>query len=114
MHKSNQFVMKVFTLGQNPSTEEIERILEQKFNSKYTYSIFGVGKSKSVIVRKSDFVGAQISKSGNQLTVHAQSPNLLLSFLDPLIGINLMGAIFSSPLKKLEAELVTFLKNQYS
>jgi hypothetical protein len=106
--------MKVFTIEQDPSIEEIARILEQEFTSKHTYSIFGVGKSKSVIVRKSDFIGAQISKSGNQLTVHAQSPNLLLRFLDPLIGMNVLGAVFNSPLKKLEADLVTFLKNKYS
>ena len=109
---SNDLIMKVFTIEQAPSIEEIARILEQEFTSKYTYSIFGL--SKSVIVRKSDFVGAQISKSGNQLTVHAQSPNLLLSFLDPLTGINVMGALFNSPLKKLEADLVTFLKNKYA
>jgi hypothetical protein len=111
---SNDLIMKIFTIEQDPSIEEIAHILEQEFTSKYTYSIFGLSKSKSVIVRKSDFVGAQISKSGNQLTVHAQSPNLLLSFLDPLTGINVMGALFNSPLKKLEADLVTFLKNKYA
>ena len=107
--------MKVFTIAQDPSTEEIARTLEQDFSSKYSYSFFGVGKSKTVIVRKSEFVGAQISKSGNQITVHAQSPNLLLSFLDPfLTGMNVIGSIFNTPLKKLEADLVTFLANKYS
>lgn len=107
--------MKIFTIEQNPSTEDIARTLEQHFSSKYSYSLFGVGKSKSVIVRKSEFVGAQISKSGNQMTVHAQSPNILLSFLDPfLTGMNVIGSVFNSPLKKLETELVTFLKNKYS
>ncbi|WP_254562291.1 hypothetical protein [Dyadobacter diqingensis] len=107
--------MKVFTITQDPSTEDIAQTLEQDFSSKYSYRFFGIGKSKSVIVQKSEFVGAQISKSGNQITVHAQSPNLLLSFLDPfLTGMNVLGSIFNSPLKKLEADLVIFLKNKYS
>lgn len=107
--------MKVFTIEQNPSTEEIAQTLEQEFSSNYSYSFFGLDRNKSIIVRKSEFVGAQISKSGNQFTVHAMSPNLLLSFLDPfLTGLNVIGALFNSPLKKLEADLVTFLKNKYS
>jgi len=105
--------MKVFTIAQDPSTEEIAQTLEHDFSSGYYYSFFGVGKSKSVIIRQSEFVGAQISKSGNQITVHAQSPNLLLSFLDTLTGINVIGSVFNSPLKKLEADLVMFLKNKY-
>lgn len=107
--------MKVFTIAQNPSSEEIARTLGQDFSSEYSYSLFGPGKSKTVIVRRSEFVGAQISKSGNQITVHAQSPNLLLSFLDPLLtGIGILGLAFHSPLKKLESDLVIFLKNKYA
>ncbi|MCF0052398.1 hypothetical protein LXM25_20180 [Dyadobacter sp. LJ53] len=106
--------MRVFQVEQNPSSEEIARSLEQGFSSKYSYSFFGLGENKTVIVRKSEFVGAQISRSGNQITVHAQSPSVLLSFLDPLIGVNLMGSLFQSPLKKLEADLVAFLRNKYA
>lgn len=107
--------MKVFTIEQDPSADEIAQALEQEFSSKYTYSFFGIGKDKTIIVRKSEFVGAQISKSANQMTVHAQSPNLLLSVLNPLLtGIDLIGTAFQSPLKKLETDLVIFLKNKYS
>jgi hypothetical protein len=111
----NGFIMRTFKIEQDPSSEEIAQILEQEFSTKYSYSLFGVGDSKTVIVRKSDFVGAHISKSGNQITVHAQSPNLLLSFLDPfLTGMNVLGSVFYSPLKKLEGDLVVFLKNKYA
>lgn len=106
--------MKVFTIKQYPSTEEIAKAIEQEFSSKYSYRFFGV-KRNSIIVKKSEFVGAQISQSGNQITVHAMSPNLLFSFLDPfLTGLNIIGAVFNSPLKKLEADLVVFLKNKYA
>ncbi|MDQ6481084.1 hypothetical protein [Dyadobacter sp. LHD-138] len=105
--------MKVFTIAQEPSTEEIAKTIEQHFSSKFSYSFFGVGKNRSVVVRKSEFVGAQISKSGNQITVHAMSPNLLLSFLDSFF-MNVIYFAFHSPLKKLEADLVTFLKSRYS
>jgi len=63
--------MKVITIEQDPSIEEIARVLEQEFSSKYSYSFFGLGDNQTIIVRKSEFVGAQISKSGNQITVHA-------------------------------------------
>lgn len=105
--------MKVFTIAQDPSSEEIAQTLEQDFSSKYSYSFFGVGKNRTVVARKSEFVGAQISKSGNQITVHAMSPNLLLSFLDSFF-MNVIGLAFHSPLKKLETDLVTFLKKKYS
>lgn len=105
--------MKVFTIEKDPSLEDMVKILEQEFSSKYAYRFFGVGLHKSVIVRKSEFVGAQITKSGNRITVHAASPNLLLSFVDPLL-MNVIGAMFNAPLKKLEGDLVVFLKNKYA
>jgi len=107
--------MKVITINQDPSPEQIAGVLEQEFSSKYSYRFFGLGNNRSIVVRKSEFVGAQISKSGNQITVHAMSPNLLLSFLDPfLTGINVIGSVFKHPLKDLETDLVTFLKNKYA
>lgn len=105
--------MKVFTITQNPSTEQIAEVLRQQFAPEYGYRFFGI--TKSIIVRKSEFIGAEVSKSGNQITVHAMSPNLLFSFLDPfLTGLNVVGLVFNAPLKKLEADLVAFLKNKYA
>lgn len=113
-HLTNE-AMKVFTIEQNPSSEQIAAILEKEFSSQYSYSLFGLGKNKSIVVRKSEFVGAEISVSGNQITVHAMSPNLLFSFLDPfLTGMNVIGSVFKNPLKKLESDLVSFLKSKYS
>lgn len=105
--------MKVITIEQDPSIEEIARVLEQEFSSKYSYSFFGLGDNQTIIVRKSEFVGAQISKSGNQITVHAQSPNIVLSTLDALLT-GVVSATSYSSLKKLEANLVVFLKNKYA
>ncbi|GGB96499.1 hypothetical protein [Dyadobacter sediminis] len=107
--------MKVFTIEQDPSTEEIAQVLRQEFSSGYSYRFFGIDQNRSIVVRKSEFVGAQISKNGNQVTVHAMSPNWLLSFLDPfLTGMNVIGTVFHAPLTKLEADLVTFLKSKYA
>lgn len=105
--------MKVITVNQDPSAEEIARTLEQEFSSQYSYSLFGLGNSKSVVVRKSEFVGAQISKSGSQITVHAQPPNILLSSLDALLT-GIISAAYYSSLKNLEADLLVFLKNKYA
>jgi hypothetical protein len=103
--------MKVIAI--DPSNEEIAQTLEQEFSSKYSYSFFGLGNNKTVIVRKSEFVGAQISKNGNQITVHAHSPNILLSLLDVFYS-GIISAASHSSLKKLEADLVVFFKNRYA
>ncbi|HEV7380208.1 MAG TPA: hypothetical protein VGN64_10465 [Dyadobacter sp.] len=105
--------MKVITIGQDPSNEEIARTLRQEFSSDYSYSFFGLGDSKSVIVRKSELVGAQISKSGNQITVHAYAPGILIGLLDVLYS-GIISKASSSSLKKLESDLVIFLINKYA
>lgn len=105
--------MKVFKIEQDPSNEELILALRQEFSSKYSCSFFGVGESKTIIVEKSVLVGAQISKSGNQITVHAMPPNLLLSSLDAVLT-GLVSAVAYSSLTKLERDLVKFLKGRYS
>lgn len=105
--------MKVFTIKQNPSTEQIEQGLRQEFASRYAYRFFGIDRNRSIIVRKSEFIGAQISIIGNQITVHAITPNLLVSFVDMFLN-GLIGGLFYAPLKKLEKDLLVFLKNKYA
>ncbi|MDQ6481783.1 hypothetical protein [Dyadobacter sp. LHD-138] len=105
--------MKVFTIDEDLSNEEIVHTLEQEFSSKFSYRFFGLGRNKSIVVRKSEFVGAQISKSGNKITVQGVSPNFAISLIDATLYGVIAGA-FYSPLKKLEADLATFLKRKYS
>ena len=105
--------MKVFEINQDPSVEDIARMLKHEFSDNNSYSYFGIGENKSVVVRKSEFVGAQISRSGNRITVYAMSPNLLLSSIDILLS-GLIGAVNYSSLIKLEKDLVIFLKSKYS
>jgi hypothetical protein len=105
--------MKAFTIKQDPSTEEIAHALEHGFSSKYSYSFFGVGENRSVIVKKSELVGAQISTSRNRMTVHAMPPNLLLSSLDAVLT-GLISAVSYSSLTKLEKDLTVFLRSKYS
>lgn len=106
-------VMKVFKIEQDPSAEEIVLALRQEFSSKYSYSFFGVGENKTIIVKRSELIGAQISKSGDRITVHAMPPNLLLSSLDAVLT-GLVSAVSYSALIKLEKDLVVFLKGKYS
>lgn len=104
--------MKVFTIQKHPSAEEIAAALQTEFSSKYEYNLFGIGDSKSVILKKSGLVGAQISRSGNTITVHAMLPNLLLSSLDALLsGLVSFGS--QASFANLEKNLVSFLKIKY-
>lgn len=105
--------MQVFKIEHDPSSEDIILALREEFSSKYSYIFFGVGENRTIIVKKSELVGAQISKSGNQMTVHAMSPNLLLSSLDAVLT-GVISAFSYASLNKLEKDLVIFLKEKYS
>ena len=50
----------VIKVNSSPSNEELIAALERNFSMAYSYKEFGLGK-KSVLVRKSAFLGAQIS-----------------------------------------------------
>jgi hypothetical protein len=108
--------MEKIEVKKAPSCEEILRNLKREFSNTYAYDLFGLGSEKSIIVRKSPFVGVQISKRGNGFSIQAMMPLSVTNwFLSLFLSLYASGAMvmWTSPYKKLENEIALFLKNRY-
>lgn len=106
-----------------PATKELAAILKRELSDRYAYQLFGLGNSKSIIVRKSTFVGAQISISEKEITIQGMPPSIpayFLSFLGltefAFIPLIFLGQLWSLPSqwKMLEKEIGAFLKRKYN
>jgi hypothetical protein len=110
--------MKILTSKTPSSTAELSEVLQREYSRDYSFSFFGLGKEKSIIVRKSFFVGAQISRRGNEITIEALPPIMTipgLSFLLELVGTsNILRSVYGASWKELEINMSAFLKRKYS
>lgn len=114
--KTKEHNMKVFTVQKSPTTPELMDVLKHQFSDEYSYTQFGLGSEKSIIVRKSPFVGVQVSVMGDEVTVTGIMPSLtgnVFLFIDFLLS-GMATLLFGSSTKKLEKELALFLKEKYS
>lgn len=108
--------MKEVKIKVSPSNEELIENFEQEFSSEYSYSLSGLGSDKSILIRKSKFMGAQISKSENGFSIQALMPLSFLGWISSLIlNIYASGAMvmWMSPYRKFEKRVALFLKNKY-
>ena len=108
--------MKVFTVQKSLTTHELVEILKREYSDKYTYTFFGLDANKSVIVRKSNFIGAQVYIKENEITVTGLQPTVagnLFMFIDFLMfDTALMSLFFGPSCKELEKEVAVFLKQK--
>lgn len=109
--------MRTLTIKKSPSTDELVEALQKGLPNDFSYALFGLGREKSIVIRKSFFVGAQVSKRGNDISIEGMSPSRaswLLAFLDMLISDRLVSAVFfGSAWEKLEKEIAVILKREY-
>ncbi|WP_017730463.1 hypothetical protein [Nafulsella turpanensis] len=109
--------MKEIQIKEPLSNEELLESLKGEFSDKYSYSLFGLGSEKSIIIRQSAFIGAQISKSEKGFSIQALMPLSVTNwFFSLLLSMYASGAMFMwmSPYKKLEKNIALFLKNKYN
>lgn len=108
--------MKIKTIKALPSSKELMEILQKEYSEKYSFKLFGIGDEKSIIVRKSFFIGAQISKNENEITIDGIPPSALSSLVAILLQqlANLFILFNPSRYKKVEKELSVFLYNKYT
>ena len=99
-----------------PSSKELIEILKREFSDKYSYEQYGVGANKSILVRKSYFVGVQISKYDNELTIDAIAPSVSASLIRMLMEnlANLFIVFSSLSYKSFEKEMALFLKKKFN
>ena len=104
-----------------PSNEEILEILKREFSDDYAYKLYGLGK-KSIMVRKSALIGAQISVRENEISIEGTPPSFGAGFLATLamseaavmlVPIFALAGAFPSRYKKLERKLALFLREKY-
>lgn len=86
---------------------DLFKTLKSRF-SNYSVYTFDSKPQKSIIVRKSAIVGAQISIRENEIIVDACCPNI---FISALIGF--LSIIFP-PYENFEMEITDFLKKKYN
>lgn len=58
-----------------PTNEELIAFLRKELPSDYSVREFGLGK-KSILIKKSTFIGAQITIRENEISVDASAPSL--------------------------------------
>lgn len=108
--------MKIVATKVLPSNQELVEILQKKFGDRYSVKLFGWGNHKTVMVRESAFVSAQISFYNNEITVQGMPSPII-----PIIGSTELAVVFvfflgwlhRAPWKKLEKEVAVFLHQQY-
>lgn len=94
-----------------PSTAVLQDILREML-PKYSFKLFGV-KSDSILIGKSPFVGAQVSRRGNDITIQGTPPTFLagaLVFILSLAGF----ATFTSAFRNLEKEIASSLHQKFA
>ncbi|MEQ9289364.1 MAG: hypothetical protein RIG77_20720 [Cyclobacteriaceae bacterium] len=115
--------MKIFTSKNIPPIKKMAEILKQEFSDKFSYELFGIGKEKSIIVEKSTFVGVQISRTKNEISIEGIHPSVPASFISSVLAyfmssghpINLwFPGLYDSPWKKFEKEVGSFLNQKYN
>lgn len=108
--------MKISTLKNTPSAKELIKTLRQK-TPKYSSRVFGLGSDKSIIVKKSAFVGVQISRRENELIVEGSLTSPLLSALSSFLFLEGLGYLFAYIFyykwRELEIEIGHLLKAKY-
>jgi len=93
-----------------PDINGLIQPLKSQFSS-YSVYTFDSKPRKSIIVRKSATVGAQITFSENEIIVDACYSNLFISSLMSLFTASTIFPFYSWP--KFEKEIADFLKRRY-
>lgn len=113
--------MRISISKKSPSATDLPEILKQEFSSQYGYKLFGLGKIPTIMVSKSNFVGAQITVRENEIDIQSTAPSLVMAYM--LTIIEFLGLIAFFPLwidnlrkqgRLLEKELATFFNQKYS
>jgi hypothetical protein len=111
--------MRISTPITPPPAKELMKLLRSELPA-YSYSLYGLGKEKTIMVSKSTSVGAQISIRENEITIQGTLPPPVAYFVSFLgftefafLLMFLLGLSAPSKIKELERELTIFLKKRY-
>ncbi len=95
-----------------PNLNDLLQELKSEFPGQYTSKIFGLGSQKSILVRKSAWVGVQITIHGNKIYIDGSFPNIILSSFMTLLSQSTIAPV--GKWEKLEKKITDFLKRKYN
>jgi hypothetical protein len=101
----------IVQVKQAPGYNELIQTLKSQF-SNYSVYTFDSKPQRSIIVRKSATVGAQITVSENEIMVDACYPNIFISSLMSLLTASTIFPFNAWP--NIEKEVSDFLKRRYT
>lgn len=109
--------MRIPTSKSLPGQSALIDILNQEFSGRYSSQTFGLGEDRSIMVRKSPFVGVQITQRNHELDIQATPPSVGMAYFLSVLEMTGLGLTFVIPLrsewKAFEREIGTFLKKEY-
>lgn len=94
-----------------PNLKDLLEELKNEFSDQYTIKIFGLGSQKSILVRKSAWVGVQITLHGNEIYLDGSFPNIVTSSLMTLLSQSTIAPVYKWV--ELEKKISDFLKRKY-
>ncbi|MEQ9301232.1 MAG: hypothetical protein RIF33_21830 [Cyclobacteriaceae bacterium] len=106
--------MIISTSKHLPKLSDLYRILKAEFPAKRVRLQQGLGSTKTIVVRKSSFVGVQITAQNDQLRVDGTFPSIFTSII---ATVALWSTGFSSPFDrsrmKFEREVSSLLSKKF-
>lgn len=116
--------MKISIASTHPPTDELVHVLNDAFGRRYSFRLFGLGKEKTIMARKSALVGLQLSFDDKQASFERTAPTIASSALSfmmltelavllilPLLVI--FEGFTKDPYKEMAKEIGLFLKQKY-
>jgi hypothetical protein len=89
------------------SVTALKNVLRESF-PQYSLKRFGFGKDASIMIAKSSFVGVQISKRDNNITIQGTPPTVLAGIV--VFVLSLAGfASYTTAFKNLEKDVASLL-----
>lgn len=116
--------MKISIASNHPPADELLQVLNDTFGPRYSFRLFGLGKEKTIMARKSALVGLQLSFTDKQANFQRTTPTIAgsaLSFMMltefavllilPLLIIS--EGFTKDPYKEMAKEIGFFLKEKF-
>jgi hypothetical protein len=115
--------MKIPISSNLPPADELVQILNDQFAPRYSFRLFGLGKEKTIMARKSGLIGVQISFADKQANFQATTPSIAgsaLSFmmLTEFAALLILPLLILSegfkkdPYKEMAKEIALFLRDK--
>ncbi len=112
----------IIKVKNTPTNDELIALLQKELPSDYSVREFGLGK-KTVMIKKSAFIGAQITVRKNEIAVDESTPSVAGGTLSSLAMIELAslivfifasGSATRSKMQNFEREMASLINEKYN